>query len=96
MNIIVTFDTKIIDVVFNDQQIASRRKEGIWLKDKVTEISIAPENYISIIFDGTTGEFQISASTEPIEGTLLVDQVAGVVPTDNDHLLALLISNIFS
>ena len=93
-NIVITVDALNIDVEFNDMSSSAHRSEGTWPKAHCQEVSLSDLGYCQIFFDDADKPWTVSAANDSVDGTLLIDSVAGTSPTDNAHLYSLLVTNI--
>ena len=86
-NAVVTSDTKKIKVVFNDLSSTVGMEQGYFSKEHLVEVHESSDGYVIILLDNDSCW---KISTDGSGGTILVDSVNGVSPTDTTHLCDLI------
>lgn len=87
-NAVVTSDSVKVKVAFNDLASTVGRATSYFSKSSIIEVYVSPSSgYCTVIL--TTRE-KFLVSTDGAGGTIRVDTIDGVTPTDNAHIMDLI------
>ena len=88
-NLVITSTAYTVNVDFNIYSEAANVKRESFRRDEISEVKEHHAGtYLTIVMLDDE-EFDVSYNT--YKGTMIVDSVDGVAPTDNDHLFDLLV-----
>lgn len=82
MNAVITTDTDNIIVQFNDLAGDGIPVTGVWAKDNIGSIQNFGDQ-ILVQFSISKRDWYISRTSDVTGGTILIDSIDGVTPSDN-------------
>ena len=91
-NLVVTSDANCVIVEWNDMSIYVDFKNKGYFKRShlVTVLEDKNMNYVSVTLDTLDRQPNWYVSIDGANGSLIIDSVDGVIPTDNEHLAELI------